>query len=157
MRSLVQYINESKGNITKLVDKAIEDMANNVMDNIDYEFLSNATDFETCKDNYIVCVLNLVANNKHLAQRLSSESFSINDIFKKYKHVNALSVIDTYVEDSWQDDLDEDIVDALNDLFDTAGVVNKIMLNGGRFESFRDFQIAIEHNVINKIRKSIKS
>lgn len=156
MKEISQYINESMNNITKLVDKAIEEMTSNAIDNIDYEFLSNADDLKKCKDNDIAFILNLTASDNYLLQKLDNEHFNVADVIKKYKHVNVPSVIDTYVKDNWQDDLDDDVVDALNDFFDIGGIVNKTMLNGGKFEAFRDFQIAIERNVINKIRKSIK-
>ena len=70
--------------------------------------------------------------------------------------VRCVDVIEDWVEENWEEYLDEDTVDALHDLFDMGGILGKRQLNGGRFEAFRDFQILVEDNVITKIKDALK-
>ena len=84
------------------------------------------------------------------------EKAQIKDIFQKKKHIHCVDVIDQWVEDNWDEYLDEDTVDALNDFFDMGGILGKKQLNGGRFESFRSFQMLVASKVINQIKETLK-
>lgn len=156
MKNLTQYINESMDRINKLVDKAVEEMTDFVIDTIDYEFLNNATDIKRCKPNDISRMLDLANDDYFRDSKVFDEPFSIMELLKKYKHISCASVIDDIVSDNWQDELDDNLVDALHDYFDVGGIVNKKALNGGSFEAFRDFQMAVEYSVVNKIIKNIR-
>lgn len=160
MKSITRFINESMdpslNRISKLVSKAVEEMTDFVMNNLDYQFLKNAVDLKKCNDNYISWIINLSNVDYIIDSGVLYKEFSIVDVCKKYKHIQCPDAIGSIVEDNWEYELDSNLVDALNDAFDIGGIIDKNMLNGGRFEAFRDFQIAVEQAVIERIKKELK-
>ena len=63
-------------------------------------------------------------------------------------------LIENYVDDYWQYDLDDDVLDALYDRFDVAGVIGKNQYGGGRFEALRQLQIDVRDNVLNILQNN---
>jgi surface protein len=62
------------------------------------------------------------------------------------------SVIDS-INENWYDIVDENIVDALYDRFDCAGILDKNNYGGGSFEALRELQIAVEEKVTDTIKQ----
>ena len=150
-----QFTAASKLNrITTIVKSAAEKLADSILKDLDWEFLQNATDLNTCEYDDIARIISLVQDDNYLSEELTEEPFSIEDICNQKKHYECVDAIDEWVEENWEDYLDENSIDALYDLFDTGGILDKDLLNGGRFESFRDFQNLVSENVINKIKES---
>jgi hypothetical protein len=150
-----QFTAASKFNrITTIVKSAAEKLADSILKDLDWEFLKNATDLNTCDYDDIARIISLAYDDKYLSEELTEEPFSIEDICNQKKHYECVDAIDEWVEENWEDYLDENSIDALYDLFDTGGILDKDLLNGGRFESFRDFQNLVSENVINKIKES---
>jgi hypothetical protein len=156
MIDLKSYIVESTARLERIAKKAVEDLADAVMGDIDWEFLKNATDLNKCDYVDVTWIISLANDDNYFLDTLNAEPYSIEDMFKKKKHIRCVDIVDQWVEDNWEDYLDEDVVDALNDLFDIGGIIDKRSLGGGRYEAFRDFQIKISKAVVEKIKKALK-
>lgn len=155
IKTFEQFTAASKLNrITTIVKSAAEKLADSILKDLDWAFLKNATDLNTCEYDDIARIISLAQDDKYLSEELTEEPFSIEDICNQKKHYECVDAIDEWVEENWEDYLDETSIDALYDLFDTGGILDKNLLNGGRFESFRDFQNLVSENVINKIKES---
>jgi hypothetical protein len=155
IKTFEQFTAASKLNhITAIVKSAAEKLADSILKDLDWAFLKNATDLNTCDYDDIARIISLVYDDKYLSEELTEEPFSIEDICNQKKHYECVDAIDEWVEENWEDYLDENSIDALYDLFDTGGILDKDLLNGGRFESFRDFQNLVSENVINKIKET---
>ena len=115
------------------VEAAADELVEYVLDDIYWDFLKNATDLNECDDDDI----------------------TLAEIIQKKKHINYIDIIDQWVEENWEDYLQEETVDALYDFFDIGGTLGKNELGGGRYESFRGFQMLVTNKVINKIKESL--
>lgn len=155
MIDLKSYIVESTARLERIAKKAVEDLADAAMENIYWEFLKNAVDFKNCKDIDITYMIDLVTDNERLLDKWENEEFSIKDVLKKYKY-NVVDAIEQFVEENWEDYLDETEVESLNDFFDIGGIIDKKALMGGRYEAFRDFQMKVSAAVVEKIKKALK-
>ena len=142
--------------LAETAKSAAAELADAVIESIAWDFLKNATDIDECDNAEISWIISLANDDPYFCKNLDAELYSIKDIFQKKKHIRCVDVIDQWVEENWDEYLDEDTVDALNDLFDMGGILGKKQLNGGRFEAFRDFQILVEDNVINKIKETLQ-
>lgn len=136
------------------VEAAADELVEYVLDDIYWDFLKNATDLNECDDDDITFIISLANNDKYLLEDLD-EPFSIAEIIQKKKHINYIDIIDQWVEENWEDYLQEETVDALYDFFDIGGTLGKNELGGGRYESFRGFQMLVTNKVINKIKESL--
>lgn len=141
--------------LTMIAKYAGDQLAVGVLEDIDWEFLKNATDLNECDNNEITWIISVANDDKYFLDDLNSALYSIKDIFQKKKHIRCVDVIDQWVDDNWEDYLDEDTVDALYDLFDIGGILGKNQLNGGRYESYREFQMLVSDIVISKIKESL--
>ena len=153
IKTFEQYTAFNK--LTKTAKSAAEQLADGVLENISWDFLKNATDMDECDNNEITWIISLANDDPYFCKDLDAALYSIKDIFQKKKHIRCVDVIDQWIDDNWQEFLDEDTVDALHDLFDTGGILGKKQLNGGRFEAYREFQMLVADNVINKIKESL--
>jgi hypothetical protein len=153
IKTFEQYTALNK--LTKTAKSAAEQLADGVLEDIYWDFLKNATDLDESDNNEITWIISLANDDQYFLNNLDAALYSIKDIFQKKKHIRCVDVIDQWVDDNWEEFLDEDTVDALRDLFDTGGILGKKQLNGGRFESYRDFQMLVADNVINKIKESL--
>jgi hypothetical protein len=153
IKTFEQYTALNK--LTKTAKSAAEQLADGVLEDIYWDFLKNATDLDESDNNEITWIISLANDDQYFFNDLNAALYSIKDIFQKKKHIRCVDVIDQWVDDNWEEFLDEDTVDALRDLFDTGGILGKKQLNGGRFESYRDFQMLVADNVINKIKESL--
>ena len=146
--------------IEETVKNAAATLADAVLEEFDWSFLEHATDLEECDNFKVSWIIGMVNGNGYLSRKeidnLDEHSFSINDIFQQKKHIRRVDIIDEWVEDNWEDYLDEDTVDAINDYLNMGGILGKRQLNGGRFEAFREFQVLVSDNVINKIKEYFK-
>lgn len=149
---------ESFNKLTMTAKSAGEQLAVGVMEDIDWDFLKNATDLYDCDNLYITWIISVVNDNnffhKQFISNLYNAPYSIKDVFQK-EHSNYIDVIDKWVDDNWEDYLDEDTVNALYDIFDIGGILGKNRLNGGRYESYREFQMLVSDIVIGKIKESL--
>ena len=141
--------------LTMIAKYAGDQLAVGVLEDIDWEFLKNATDLNECDNNEITWIISVANDDKYFLDDLNSALYSIKDIFQKKKHIRCVDVIDQWVDDNWEDYLDEDTVDALYDLFNIGGILGKNKLNGGRYESYREFQMLVSDIVISKIKESL--
>ena len=132
-----------------------EELAVGVIGHIYWDFLKNATDLDECDNSEISWIISLANDDEYSLNDLNSAPYSIKDIFQKKKHIRCVDVIDQWVDDNWEEFLDENTVDALRDLFNTEAILGKNKLNGGRYESYREFQILVTDNTINKIKESL--
>ena len=141
--------------LMKTAKSAAEKLADGVIENIYWDFLKNATDLDECDNSEISWIISLANDDEYSLNDLNSAPYSIKDIFQKKKHIRCVDVIDQWVDDNWEEFLDENTVDALRDLFNTEAILGKNKLNGGRYESYREFQILVTDNTINKIKESL--
>jgi hypothetical protein len=157
MKDLKSYIVESSTRYEKIVKQSVDDIAAAAMENIYWDFLKNASDFNKCKEHEISWILNLANcdNCSYLPDDEIKNSFSIKDIIKRYGKHNCPDVVDKWVEENWDEYLDENTVEALNNFFDEGSILGKKQLNGGRWEAFRGFQISVFNSVVNKIKKNL--
>ena len=153
IKTFEQYTALNK--LTKTAKSAAEQLADEVLENIYWDFLKNATDLDECDNNEITWIISLANDDQYFLNDLDSALYSIKDIFQKKKHIRCVDVIDQWVDDNWDDFLDEDTVDALYDLFDTGGILGKRQLNGGRYESYREFQMLVADIAISKIKETL--
>lgn len=63
-------------------------------------------------------------------------------------------IIEDDVRDCWQFELGDDLLDALYDRFDVAGVIGKNKYGGGSFEALRRLQMDVRDNVLNILQNS---
>ena len=63
-------------------------------------------------------------------------------------------LIEDDVKDCWQYELDGDVLDAIYDRFDVAGVIGKNQYGGGSFEALRQLQIDVRNNVLNILQNN---
>lgn len=153
IKTFEQYTALNK--LTKTAKSAAEQLADEVLENIYWDFLKNATDLDECDNNEITWIISLANDDQYFRNDLDAELYSIKDIFQKKKHIRCVDVIDQWVDDNWDEFLDEDTVDALYDLFDTGGILGKRQLNGGRFESYKEFQMLVSDIAVSKIKESL--
>lgn len=154
IKTFEQYTAFNK--LTKTAKSAAVQLADGVLENISWDFLKNATDLGECDNTKISWIISLANDDVYFCKNLDAELYSIKEIFQQKKHIRCVDVIEKWVEENWEEYLDEDTVDALNDFFDMGGILGKKQLNGGRFEAFREFQILVEDNVINKIKETLQ-
>ena len=57
--------------------------------------------------------------------------------------------IEEEVEESWQNVLDENLVNAIYDKIDAAKIIDKNMYGGGGFEVLRHLEMDVKDNVLN--------
>lgn len=138
---------------TKVAAAALADA---VLENIAWDFLENANDINDADKEEITFIIDLANDDKYFLNKLNKDHYSIKEIFQEKKHINTIDIIETWVEDNWEDYLNEDTVDALNDFFDMGGIIGKRQLNGGRFEAFREFQILVSDIAVSKIKEYFK-
>jgi hypothetical protein len=153
IKTFEQYTALNK--LTKTAKSAAEQLADGVLEDIYWDFLKNATDLDESDNNEITWIISLANDDQYFFNDLNAALYSIKDIFQKKKHIRCVDVIDQWVDDNWEEFLDEDTVDALHDLFDTGGILGKRQLNGGRYESYRDFQMLVSDIAIIKIKESL--
>lgn len=153
IKTFEQYTALNK--LTKTAKSAAEQLADEVLENIYWDFLKNATDLDECDNNEITWIISLANDDQYFRNDLDAALYSIEDIFQKKKHIRCVDVIDQWVDDNWDEFLDEDTVDALYDLFDTGGILGKRQLNGGRFESYKEFQMLVSDIAVSKIKESL--
>ena len=63
-------------------------------------------------------------------------------------------LIEDDVRDCWQFELEGDLLDALYDRLDVAGVIGKNKYGGGRFEALRQLQMDVRDNVLNILQNN---
>lgn len=63
-------------------------------------------------------------------------------------------IIEDEVEDSWQDELSDDLLEAIYDKYDVACVTNKSCYGGGGFEVLRELQMDVRDNVLNILKNA---
>lgn len=153
IKTFEQYTALNK--LTKTAKSAAEQLADEVLENIYWDFLKNATDLDECDNIEITWIISLANDDQYFRNDLDAALYSIKDIFQKKKHIRCVDAIDQWVDDNWDEFLDEDTVDALYDLFDTGGILGKRQLNGGRYESYRGFQMLVSDIAISKIKESL--
>lgn len=146
--------------IEETVRTAAETLATAVLEEFDWGFLENAVDLEECDNLKVSWMITMVNGDGYISRKeiddLDDNKFSINAIFQKKKHIRRVDIIDEWVEDNWEDYLDENTVDAINDYLNMGGILGKRQLNGGRFEAFREFQILVSDIAVNKIKEYFK-
>lgn len=151
----LKTILESNIRLERIAKKAVEVLADAAIENVYWDFLKNAVDFKNCKDSEITYMIDLATANERLLDKWENEEFSIKDVLKKYKY-NVVDAIEQFVEENWEEYLDEYDVESLNDFFDIGGIIDKKSLMGGRYEAFRDFQMKVSTAVVEKIKKTLK-
>ena len=90
-----------------------------------------------------------------LREELEQNPYSIKEVYEQNKHINLIDIVDSWVEENWEDVLDEHEVDTIYDFIEIGGVLGKEYLNGGKVESFGDLQRLVLSNVINQIKVNL--
>lgn len=153
IKTFEQYTAFNK--LTKTAKSAAKKLADGVLENIYWNFLKNATDLDECDNKEITWVISLANDDEYFLNDLESALYSIKDIFEKKKHIRCVDVIDQWIDDNWEEFLDEDTVNDLHDIFGTETILDKNKPNGGRYESYIEFQVLVVDNAISKIKKSL--
>lgn len=147
------------------VELAAMQLANTIVENdlIYWDFLKNATDFnevfnEPSGDVKIEWLINRANSDciytffNHFKEL---EPFSIQALWDECYDHSEKSIIDEWVENNWEDYLDENTVEYIHDYIDIGGILGSDDLMGGSYETFREFQICVLNNVLNKIKEKI--
>lgn len=148
------------------VESAAMELANAIIENdlIYWDFLKNATDFnevwnEPSGDVKIEWLINR-ANNRSCSNTFFNHSkelepFSIQELWDDCYVHSENPIIDEWVENNWEDYLDECTVEYIHDYIDIGGILGDDELMGGSYETFREFQNCVLNNVLNKIKEKI--
>lgn len=152
--------------LAETVESAAMQFANTIVENdvIYWNFLKNATDFnevfnEPSGDIMIEWMINRANSREHIDvffdHFMELEPFSIQEEWDDYCRHDKISIIDKLVENHLEDYLDEYTIECINDYVDIGGILGSDELNGGSYETFRDFQSLVLTNVLNKIKEKI--
>jgi hypothetical protein len=139
--------------INEIINNAIEQFTNFVLQEIPYEFLANANDLDKCDEEDIAKIISLYNDDK-LNNDEVEDTFDVLDILENKKHYNYINIIENLVhENFWQCDvLDQYTQEQLDDIYNISCIVNKDCYGGGGFE----LQRYIEIGVVKKIYEYIK-
>ena len=154
IKTFEQFIASNR--IENTVRTAAVKLADEVLKNIYWEFLKNATDINECDELDIAFVLSLANDDEYIREELEQNPYSIKEVYEKNKHIKLIDVVDSWVEENWEDVLDEHEVDAIYDFIEIGGVLGKEYLNGGKVETFGDLQRLVLSNVINQIKVNLQ-
>ena len=113
IKTFEQYTAFNK--LTKTAKSAAEQLADEVLENIYWDFLNNATDLDECDNNEITWIISLANDDQYFLNDLDAALYSIKDLFQKKKHSRCVDVIDQWVDDNWQEFLDEDTVASIHE------------------------------------------
>jgi hypothetical protein len=153
IKTFEQFIASNR--IENTVRTAAVKLSDEVLKNIYWEFLKNATDINECDELDIAFVLSLANNDKYIREELEENPYSIKEVYEQNKHINLIDIVDSWVEENWENVLDEHEVDTIYDFIEIGGVLGKEYLNGGKVESFGDLQRLVLSNVINQIKVNL--
>lgn len=148
------------------VELAAMELANIIVNNdcIYWEFLKNATDFnevfnEPSGDIKIEWLINRANRREGIDtffnHFMELEPFSIQELWDDYCVHSEIPIIDEWVENNWEDYLDETTVECIHNYIDIGGILGSDDLMGGSYETFRNFQISVLNNVLNIIKEKI--
>ena len=139
----------------KLFAKAIDTMADYAIDQfVDYDDFENATDLQECDGDYIQMFYDILSRTWYEPEE--DEPFSIKEFVKRHIGKSHYPVFEHYVEDNWEEFLDDDLIEAIEDRIKVGNVVGKYCYGGGGFEVERDFQIGVTDRVAEKIKEKFK-
>ena len=83
IKTFEQYTAFNK--LTKTAKSAAEQLADEVLENIYWDFLKNATDLDECDNNEITWIISLANDDQYFRNDLDAALYSIEDIFQKKK------------------------------------------------------------------------
>lgn len=125
----------------------------------------------TLRQIVVESVTKVLSENKNITSRFDISSWKDSNDAQYQEAVNILSrhaldyfdpedmianpdLIEDDVKDCWQFELDDDVLDAIYDRFDVAGVIGKNKYGGGSFEALRQLQMDVRDNVLNILQNS---
>ena len=137
----------------KLLAKAIDTMADYAIEQfVDFDDFVNATDLQECDGDDIQYFCDIEYNDGYEPEE--NEPFSIKDFIKR--HWSRHSIFEDYVKENWEEFLDDDLIEAIEDRIKVGKVVGKYCYGGGGFEVERDFELAVKDKVAEKIKEKFK-
>lgn len=154
IKTFEQFIASNR--IENTVRTAAVKLADEVLKNIYWEFLKNATDINECDELDIAFVLNLANDDEYIREELEQNPYSIKEVYEKNKQINLIDVVDSWVEENWEDVLNKHEVDTIYNFIEIGGALSKEYLNGGKVESFGDLKRLVLSNVINQIKVNLQ-
>lgn len=135
-----------------LFAKAIDIMADYVIEQfVYYPDFDNATDLQECDGDDIQYFCDIEYNDGYEPEE--NEPFSIKEFVKHHKYLRH-SIFEKYVEENWEDFLEDDLIEAINDRIKVGMIVDKYCYGGGGFEVERDFQLGVVDKVAEKIKEN---
>ena len=138
----------------KLLAKAIDTMADYAIEQfVDFDDFVNATDLQECDGDDIQYFYDIEYNDGYEPEE--GEPFSIKYFVKRHRKPRC-SIFENYVEENWEEFLDDDLVEAIYDRIDVGKIVGKYCYGGGGFEVERDFQIGVTDRIAEKIKEKFR-
>ena len=89
-----------------------------------------------------------------IANEWPEGTFSIKEFNKKNTgYLGVKSIFEDYVDDIWEDCLDDDIKEAVYDRIEVGKIIDKYCLGGGGFEVERDLELGVCDRVAEKLKE----
>lgn len=130
--------------------QAIERMADYVLENIGTDYFENAIDLNECDGDDIQELLSCIDN---IDTDIFDKPYKIKTLTSKYISKCYKPVIETLVEEEYQYVLDDELLDAVYDRYDTQSIVNKNAYGGGGYETLKKFSNAVKDQVADKLKE----
>lgn len=141
----------------KLFAKAINIMADRTIEEfVYYPDFDNVTDLQECDGDDIQMFYDCISRGWPSCEPEEGEKFSVKEFVKSHIGHTFFPLFEKYVEENWEDFLDDDLIEAINDRIKVGMIVDKYCLGGGGFEVERDFQLGVVNKVAEKIKEKFK-
>lgn len=147
--------------------KAVDILSDYIMQDVDVETFSNATDIEECDgfdfQNFysILDSESLYTHIQDQMYRITEQPYKLKSLIDKYMpRTGTIDVWESMLSDNWEEILENEspeLVDSIWDLHDVSKITNKYAYGGGGFEIIRDLQLATVSAVGDKIKNAIKN
>ena len=140
----------------ELYEKAVGIMADEVIDYfVCSDDLINATDLQECDGDHIQRFYDVQINYNRYPE--DDEPFSIKDFIDLKKHgwchYLLYSPFEKYVSENWEDALDEELVEAIQDRVKVGEIVGKYCYGGGGYEVQRDLELDVVEKIAEKLKE----
>lgn len=141
----------------KLFAKAIDTMADYAIEEfVYYPDFDNATDLQECDGEDIQMFYDITSRGWSSCEPEEDEPFSVKEFIKSKLGKSHFPIFERYVHENWEEFLEDNLVEAINDRIKVGMIVDKCCLGGGGFEVERDLELGVRDKVAEKIKEKFK-